>query len=270
VADEGFWDSYLGFAAIMAIAVLLFFALMASLTVYAGMWPPLSVVESNSMQHDDERSQLGVIDTGDLVLVQESDGEDVVSYVEGRAIGHKSFGDYGDAVIFRPMGDDDRKPIIHRAVLYLEPVGDSQWRADALANHEPVKWSVEEGDHDAMGGVLTLQDYGHASVELRVDLDRLDRGAGFITHGDRNHRAGDGFVDQVEGGPMDGSLVQKEWVISKPTVEIPWIGSISLLLRGVNVEQVPLNSVVSAVVLLAALVALPFAAEHGLRALRGR
>jgi len=270
VADKGFWDSYLGFAAMLGIAVVIFVGLMGSLTLYAGMWPPLSVVESNSMQHDDERSNLGVIDTGDLVLVQKSDGDDIICYVEGSSIGHKTFGDHGDVIIYRPLGSDERKPIIHRAVLFLEPVGESQWRADALANHPPAKWSVANGDHDSMSGVLKLKEYGHASIDLELDLDRLERSSGFITHGDNNHQDGVGFVDQVQGGPSDGTLVQMQWVVSKPVTEIPWIGSISLFVRGVNFEQVPFNSVMYTIGVLVAVVALPFGAEYGIRRLRGR
>src|SRR5688572_5813549 len=73
----------------VAFAVLLVGLVIGALFAYARVWPPMVVVESGSMQHSDVRSHLGVIDTGDLVLLQSvSSGSDVVTYVDGRVSGY--------------------------------------------------------------------------------------------------------------------------------------------------------------------------------------
>ena len=264
--ERGFWDGWGGTIAVIMVAVLVFTSILGVMAWYAGTWPPLSVVESSSMQHDDDRSILGVIDTGDLVIVQVSDGHDVVTYIEGYQTGYGMFGDYGDVIIYRPQGDAERKPIIHRAVMFLEPVGSNEWSVSALAGYPDHLWSVEVGDHEGMRGMLTLHDYGHASVILEIDLDIMDRVAGFVTHGDNNHKQGVGFVDQMVLD--EGKLVQKDWVMSRAAFEIPWIGSLSLLVRNVNVDQVPMNSIMATFAIIVAVLVLPFAAEYGVNRLR--
>ena len=264
--ERGFWDGWGGTIAVIMVAVLVFTSILGVMAWYAGTWPPLSVVESSSMQHDDDRSILGVIDTGDLVIVQVSDGHDVVTYIEGYQTGYGMFGDYGDVIIYRPQGDAERKPIIHRAVMFLEPVGSNEWSVTALAGYPGHLWSVEVGDHEGMRGMLTLHDYGHAAVTLEIDLDIMDRVAGFVTHGDNNHKQGVGFVDQMVLD--EGKLVQKDWVMSRAAFEIPWIGSLSLLVRNVNVDQVPMNSIMATFAIIVAIMVLPFAAEYGVNRLR--
>ena len=96
-------------AAIMAVVFGVLYA-------YSGVWPPIVVIESSSMQHGDY-SQFGIIDTGDIVLVKNTPADKVVTYVEARFSdkNHKTYGDYGDVIIYNaPSGDS----IIHRAILY--------------------------------------------------------------------------------------------------------------------------------------------------------
>ncbi len=96
-------------AAIMAI-------IFGILYAYSGVWPPIVVIESSSMQHG-SYSQLGIIDTGDIVLVKSTPADKVVTYVEARFShrDYKTYGDYGDVIIYNaPSGDS----IIHRAILY--------------------------------------------------------------------------------------------------------------------------------------------------------
>src|SRR3989442_6936789 len=42
---------------------------------------------------------------------------DVVTYLEGRASGYATYGDYGDVIIFRHGSDPT--PVIHRAIMYV-------------------------------------------------------------------------------------------------------------------------------------------------------
>lgn len=87
----------------------------------SGIWPPLVAIESGSMEPN--------IHTGDLVFVVEvgnfvpSDVDHrhgVVTHEMGESQGYEKFGDYGEPIVFKPDGSDQRTPIIHRAMYYVE------------------------------------------------------------------------------------------------------------------------------------------------------
>src|SRR5438445_9148715 len=110
-----FWK---GLARDALVAGLIVTVFLGALYLYAGVWPPLVVVESSSMQRGSEASSLGVIDTGDMVFQQAaSTRSSIVTYIEGRATGYATYGDYGDVIIFRRAGTPT--PIIHRAIMYI-------------------------------------------------------------------------------------------------------------------------------------------------------
>src|SRR3989337_1354127 len=54
----------------IAVALLVVLIVFGIIFLYTQNWPPEVVVESRSMQHNDTESSIGVIDTGDIVLVQ--------------------------------------------------------------------------------------------------------------------------------------------------------------------------------------------------------
>src|SRR3989304_9446520 len=105
------------------IALLIVAAVFGGIFGYPQVWPPLVVIGSPPMQHGHTPSAIGVIDTGDLVLVQSAPTRgDVVTWVEGRVSGHSTYGDYGDVIIFRrPFDPVGSAPGIHRAILYVVP-----------------------------------------------------------------------------------------------------------------------------------------------------
>src|SRR5467141_2064388 len=110
-----FWKGLTRDALVAGVIVAVF---LGALYLYAGVWPPLVVVESSSMQHGKEVSSLGVIDTGDMVFQQSAPTRGaVITYVEGRANGYSTYGDFGDVIIFRRAGTPT--PIIHRAIMYI-------------------------------------------------------------------------------------------------------------------------------------------------------
>ena len=55
--------------------------LVMAMWAHTGSMPPLVVVESNSMQHD-ESGEVGTIDAGDLVLVHSPDNRKIITFVE--------------------------------------------------------------------------------------------------------------------------------------------------------------------------------------------
>ena len=94
--------------------------LISVLVLMTGSWPPMVVIESNSMQHD-ENGEVGSIDAGDLVLVMTPDRKDIITFVEGTESGgdyegYESHGMPGDVIIYQKNGGSDT-PVIHRALL---------------------------------------------------------------------------------------------------------------------------------------------------------
>ena len=75
--------------------------------MYTGMTTPFSVVMSQSMQHSQTESEIGVIDTGDVVMVMDPSKTQIYSYVEGTQNGHSSFGDYGSVIIYNRGGNQN-------------------------------------------------------------------------------------------------------------------------------------------------------------------
>ena len=60
--------------------------LISVLVLMTGSWPPMVVIESNSMQHD-ENGEVGSIDAGDLVLVMTPERKDIITFVEATESG---------------------------------------------------------------------------------------------------------------------------------------------------------------------------------------
>src|SRR2546426_6984211 len=113
--SEGLWK---GLVRDLLVAGIIVVIVLVGIYVYTGVWPPLVVVESQSMQHSGTESYFGVIDTGDMVFQQAAPNRaDVVTYLEGRASGYATYGDYGDVIIFRHASDPT--PVIHRAIMYV-------------------------------------------------------------------------------------------------------------------------------------------------------
>ena len=106
----------------VGIAVAMIALLIGGLFLHTGTMPPLVVVESSSMVHD-ERGEIGSIDAGDLILVHGRAPAGIVTFAEATHAGHPSFGHAshgmeGDVVIYEKNGEQGT-PIIHRAILWV-------------------------------------------------------------------------------------------------------------------------------------------------------
>lgn len=109
-----------------------------ALYVFAGTWPAVVTIESESMVPN--------MNVGDLVLVVDEDRfGDLTTWSEGQWTGYQSFGDYGDVIIYRPNGVDSVHPIIHRAMTFV----------DAAAVEGSAFGSYYEDPH---GGYITKGD----------------------------------------------------------------------------------------------------------------
>ncbi len=247
----------------IVISVIIVAIIFLSLYAYAQTWPPIVVIESGSMQHGD-MSHIGTIDTGDIVIVKKVySPEDVVSYVEGRMSGYKTYGDYGDVVIYKCNG----RLIIHRAILYLHWNG-HEWKIRGFENGSYPSWLHVTRNY------ITIDNVGYAKKEIVINLQKLNPDKvgkeGFITMGDHNlAQYGGSAYDQSSAGgfiPICPKLVNYNVIVGVARGEIPWFGAIKLYLTGTNTEDIPSNTntnlVISIVLLIGASFGIDYAISH--------
>ncbi|MFW9878705.1 MAG: S26 family signal peptidase, partial [Candidatus Thorarchaeota archaeon] len=243
------------------IAVIVMAIIIGSLWGYTGNWPPMVVIESNSMMHGSD-SNIGVIDTGDLVLVKKTGENDIKSYVEGQKSNYETYGSFGDVIIFKKNGLNDT-PVIHRAVLWVE------YNASGHNNKYPEFGSF---DVPALGQYNITKTWisnykpngGNLSINLMELLTNFrtfkrDPHSGFLTKGDNNIQ-----VDQLstlrdaEGRAVEP--IKTKWVVGKAEGELPWFGLIKLFVGGETGEPgkaAPPTSVNMLIVSIALIIIIP-------------
>ncbi len=235
------------FARDAGVALAVVVAILVGMYAYSGLWPPLVVVESNSMMHgSDNISHIGAIDTGDLVLVKAIKGpEDVKTYMDGYLNGYKTYGDYGDVVIYRKGGSATQTPIIHRALIYLQanPDGKSYSAPSLQGIPEGGKWEASEGDTwNKITSSITIFGVGYDKLPVTIDIAYLLQGqaeSGFITKGDHNS-----MPDSTYWGPDIGYRpIDVTWVVGVARGELPWFGLLKLWSTGTLNSPAPPNSV---------------------------
>jgi len=217
----------------------------ALLFAISGLWPPLVAVESGSMEPHMHR--------GDLVFVMEEDrlepgqgvgGTGVVTYEAAREVdrenedqrGYRSFGEYGNVVVYERDGRAT-SPIIHRAHLYVE---------------EDERW-VSRANEDYLSEDATCDTV--SSCPAPYD--------GFVTKGDANS----GY-DQADNQRISG-VVKPEWVRGRAKARVPYLGHVRLLLGTVGGGPSPVvgspGAVVPFSVRLLAVCGIGAAAAYGTR-----
>jgi signal peptidase len=259
------------------IALIIVIIIISSIYIYTGNWPPVVVVESDSMQHSDDESFLGVIDTGDLVLVKSIESEkDVVTYMKGKRIGHETYSEYGDVLIYRKNGYTDSTPVIHRALIWLEYNETSNsFDAPELKHHDtPEEWQILGGENRwyNISGVLLLKDIGHDHEDVRIDLNNIfniysiqgvEPHSGFVTLGDHNLGNYDqNMLPDDHGGRV--RPVRSDWIVGKGRGELPWFGLIKLWFSEetkAQAEGAPSNSWTMLFVTLVLIIAIPIAID---------
>ncbi len=250
-----------------------------AMTAYSGVWPPLVVVESSSMQHSDDTSSMGVIDTGDMVMIK-AQNQEPITYVEGYLTGHRTYSGYGDVIVYRPYGDGRYTPIIHRAICWLEynESGDGSFDLPELAAYPSEMWeSFFDGNSQGqrwwdLTGMVKLYQIGYANVTVEIDLASIlyymethlvEDASGYVTMGDHNwvKKEGEriGIIDQysIVRLPID-----EDWIIGVARGELPWFGLIKLYLTGTAPDNGPGNSITNLVICLALIVILPLGVDY--------
>ncbi len=237
------------FARDAGIALAVVAAILVGMYAYTGLWPPLVVVESNSMMHgSDNMSHIGAIDTGDLVLVKRvGSATDIKTYMDGYSSGYKTYGDFGDVIIYRRAGSQTDTPIIHRAMIYLQvnPDGNS-YTAPSLQDIPKGKWRTTDpaDTWNHITSTISIFGVGYMPVTVQVEVEFLLRGSspphsGFITKGDHNAMPDSTYWNADLGyRPIDIT-----WVVGMARGEIPWFGLLKLWGTGTLNSQAPPNSV---------------------------
>ena len=260
----------------VVVALIVVAIVLGSLYIYGGRWPPMVVVESESMQHDDELSYIGVIDTGDLTLVRTLDNAGPpVTWVEGRDTDYSRYGEFGDVIIYHKNGQTQTTPIIHRAIVRIE-YNPSGGGFDVPTLDPPA---VNEMDKIVIKDFNSYHNGRRETVDLSIDVkgilknfednDNADPHGGIITKGDHNRE-----VDQSSlpawtgpGAPPEGvshlvEPVEENWIVGVARGEIPWFGLIKLWARGqTEFHPAPVNSGPNLMISVALLLVAPFLAE---------
>mgnify|MGYP000213594071 CR=1 FL=1 len=257
----------------IVVAVAIVASILIGMFIYTGIWPPLVVVESKSMQHSADESSVGTIDTGDLVLVKKvSDKFDITTYLEGKTKGYRSYGDFGDVIVYKRGGSDERTPIIHRAVIYLTANEDgASFRAPSLqylvrgGGDADYDFLNDEDTWERITGTIRLYGYGYTNMVLNIKVgdiiaymlhSDIPLHDGFITKGDFNSQ-----VDQEIGTSVPREPVEIDWVIGKARGEIPWFGILKLWATGTLPADAPDNSIRNLALLIGVIIAIPVAVE---------
>ena len=258
------------FAREATLAIGLVTILLGSMWVATGSFPPMVVVESGSMMHDDDGS-VGTIDPGDLVLVMNPERVEIVSYVEATEEGNENYGYQthgmaGDVIIYRKNGGSDT-PVIHRALLKAVANSSGGWDVPGtpLVNVDSITWTL---DYECY--------YHGGTYNLKIDSWEPPH-EGYLTTGD-NPDSNGCVIDQLRATNPDASepsirgkglkdengnpvlTVKDEWIIGVAATEIPWLGAAKLAISGTS-SQVTDSTWRSLAMVVALIIATPYLME---------
>ena len=175
---------------IQVFTAILVFGLVGSINVILGGATGSMIMRSRSMGHG-ITPQNGIIDKGDILYYNGINSkDDVVTYAAGKSVGYKRFGDYGDVIVYYPMGNKEKTPIVHRAICWVELDENGKYSVDGYKIYNASNITIEE---------LHLFNYKPSN-------------SGFITKGDNNS-----LPDQYSNGGICPQPVKIEWIAGKVT-----------------------------------------------------
>ncbi|WNY27572.1 S26 family signal peptidase [Methanolapillus ohkumae] len=116
----------LGKDALTVIAIVTAFLIFCQL--FFGLWTPMYVVQSGSMEPH--------MKIGDIIFVKDSDRVTIETNAQAVLSENSKikFSGYGDVILYRPNGNKNAIPIIHRAMYYVE-AGEPMWEGGPAAPH---------------------------------------------------------------------------------------------------------------------------------------
>ena len=205
----------------IAIAVVVL-ASVASVIAYSDVWPPLYVVESESMEHS-QNWTYGTINTGDIVFaknIHNSTG-DVVTYVQGRDSGYSTYGEFGNVILYH---DPNGRIIIHRAMFYLSWNGSTP----IVACDHGQSWIK------ITSNAVIIDNVGFTHRNLIVYLNHFVGKDGYVTVGDYNlahsplYNSSQNAYSASDQNVFGFNPVHPDKVVGTSYGQIPWVGLIKL------------------------------------------
>ncbi|VVB90028.1 Uncharacterised protein [uncultured archaeon] len=150
------------------LSVLIVLVMISSLFyITMGRFSPMVAVESGSMMPH--------MQIGDYIFIQNVDRAKIITYDVGKEMGYSSFDEYGDVILYKPLGKDSITPIIHRAMYYVEK-GEAMWSGGPSAPHSGY---ITKGDnsktnpsYDQQGSISYMQP---VKKEWVIGVARFDR-----------------------------------------------------------------------------------------------
>jgi signal peptidase len=130
------------------VVAVLVFAVISGHLLGISAW----TIESGSMEPN--------MHIGDLVFTQNVPSTGIVAHKDGATSGYKTFGDYGNVILYRRYGRTGVAPIIHRAISYAE-AGEPMWEGGPIAPHAGY---ITKGDNNAV-----IDQYGLCNVPIREE-----------------------------------------------------------------------------------------------------
>ena len=195
--DRGFFYSAGLWVRDGGVGVAIVVAGLLLLTATAGVWPPMTVVESGSMEPNINQGDMTIVSASDRFVNEFADENGVVTHSVADEEGVENLGGYGSVIVFKDPSTSG-PDTIHRAMFHVE---------------EGEDWFDRANESFLYGATSCSQ--------LRNCPAPND---GYITKGDNNP-----YYDQAIGlsRPVAG-----EWVGSVARVDIPYLGWIRLIFSG--------------------------------------
>ncbi|UCD13853.1 MAG: S26 family signal peptidase [Thermoplasmatales archaeon] len=201
------------------VAVLAVLVVLLVLWAYTGQWfaAPMVAIESGSMEHNNSPfGRLGTIDAGDMVLVQKVYTKDDLITHGGNFGGASEkedpsnffYGDWGDVVIYKPLGREDVSQIIHRLMCWVD-----------VNTEGETTYTIAEY------GVLNETSINIPELGLRNSKPSWEH-SGYLTKGDNNK-----VIDQISD--ICPQPIKIGWISGKARLEIPWLGTINLFFEDI-------------------------------------
>ncbi len=209
---------------LIAIAIIV---IIVGITIYSGEFPPVSVVESESMQHSSSWMP-GVINTGDIVIIKKAPDpiKDIVTYVQGRSDGFSTYGEYGNVILYN---DPFIGTVIHRAIFYL------YWNGSQpeIMGYHGQSWITITKSY------VLIKDVGYAHKNLLVLIGSFKGKDGYITVGDHNlgsmsknspyyNASLNAYIAADQNTGIAPAPVPPSNVVGISEGQIPWFGLIKL------------------------------------------
>ena len=110
-------------------------------------------IESGSMEPN--------MHLGDLAFTRNAPSTGIITHEDGATSGYKTFGDYGNVILYHKYGRTADTPIIHRAMYYME-AGEPMWEGGPIAPHAGY---ITKGDNKITN--LQYDQYGICTEPIR-------------------------------------------------------------------------------------------------------